>query len=80
VRGTMTSSSASQEVGSPRMGSLEGSQLMKASVDFRAKHKQARCELWPVSRRPVMPTLCRASTYFSTFSKARAWVAGTARP
>jgi len=28
----MTSSSASQAVGSPRMGSLEGSQLMKATL------------------------------------------------
>src|SRR3954470_14644237 len=34
VRGTMTSSSASQERGSPSMGSLEGCQLMGNSLHF----------------------------------------------
>src|SRR5712672_3500713 len=34
VRGTMTSSSASQDMGSPSTGSLEGSQLMGNSFEF----------------------------------------------
>src|ERR1700684_3533549 len=38
VRGTMTSSSASQEAGSPRIGSLEGCQLMDFSLTY-----------WPIS-------------------------------
>src|SRR6476620_6019973 len=36
VRGTMTSSSASQDLGSPSTGSLVGIQLMGVSVDFVA--------------------------------------------
>src|SRR5689334_3792473 len=41
VRGTMTSSSASQDLGSPSTGSLEGSQLMRSPSKFLLSYQQS---------------------------------------